>query len=545
LGSVVLVFAGCPTSDDINLGEDTGLGQWDIVLDLGEPSDDGPPPPPDIPKPPDDGPPPACTSSDECEGVIEGLELCEVAVCDLDTNVCIAGLAADGATCDDNNPCTITLCSAGICEVTDIEECDDGNPCTTDKCIDSANGCQNIPNLDPCDDGNSCTIGDICGGGVCLPGNTNTCSCTGQPDGELCDDGNASTLGDFCFQDGCGGFEFSVFNPAGNSLSAGFVRMQAGMGTIMAVGTDLRGGQKWTWAVSIVDGQAVYHQQSARTDTEYLAVGDGLAAGTNGRVSRWLSGQSWEKEGTFQTAVNNAPSSTTFGDISAVWSDGSVALLFGRNAANSTMKITRCDGIEASPTCKSVGLANATGYHPRMATSRPESSSLTGPLVAVNSLASAPRSLIIKHPGANSNTMNIIADIASASGMEWRDLAIAPDDKIWGVGSLGLTVRGSGTAFASLPALPNKDLDAAVMAGDHILIFGQSESGGDSNQMLWIHKRGDNDYEPSAYHAVEIPVDSIRIVDAVVDSTAITVITKPTGSSNTSGAWIGTRTITP
>jgi hypothetical protein len=83
------------------------------------------------------------------------------------------------------------------------------------------------------------------------------------------------------------------------------------------------------------------------------------------------------------------------------------------------------------------------------------------------------------------------------------------------------------------------------MAGDHILIFGQSESGGDSNQMLWIHKRGDNDYEPSAYHAVEIPVDSIRIVDAVVDSTAITVITKPTGSSNTSGAWIGTRTITP
>ena len=209
------------------------------------------------------------------------------------------------------------------------------------------------------------------------------------------------------------------------------------------------------------------------------------------------------------------------------------------------MKITRCDGIEASPTCKSVGLANATGYHPRMATSRPESSSLTGPLVAVNSLASAPRSLIIKHPGANSNTMNIIADIASASGMEWRDLAIAPDDKIWGVGSLGLTVRGSGTAFASLPALPNKDLDAAVMAGDHILIFGQSESGGDSNQMLWIHKRGDNDYEPSAYHAVEIPVDSIRIVDAVVDSTAITVITKPTGSSNTSGAWIGTRTITP
>ena len=129
----------------------------------------------------------------------------------------------------------------------------------------------------------------------------------------------------------------------------------------------------------------------------------------------------------------------------------------------------------------------------------------------------------------------------------WRDVDVAPDDQIWGVGSLGLSVRGSGTAFASLPALPNKDLSAVAVAGDHVFIFGQS----DGDETLWIHQRGitygkgPDDYDPTTYRAVQIPVDSIRIVDAIVDDTAITIITKPSGSSTASGAWIGTRKLAP
>ena len=85
-------------------------------------------------------------------------------------DVCSNGVCTPGPNpCNDNNACTVDLCAAGGgCTNTPVN-CDDNNPCTDDSCL-PASGCAHANNTAACTDNNPCTIGDVCAGGVCVPG---------------------------------------------------------------------------------------------------------------------------------------------------------------------------------------------------------------------------------------------------------------------------------------------------------------------------------------------------------------------------------------
>ncbi len=107
-----------------------------------------------------------------------GTESCAVR---LEANPC----GAEGAACDDQDPCTADdMCSADFeCVGTPID-CDDGNACTDDSCDPVDGMCINEPNTDSCDDGDACTENDSCADGECA-GEEIMC-----PDGEACLDGD-------------------------------------------------------------------------------------------------------------------------------------------------------------------------------------------------------------------------------------------------------------------------------------------------------------------------------------------------------------------
>jgi len=74
---------------------------------------------------------------------------------------------ADGAACDDGEPCTANdTCQATLCVGGPPPDCFDDNVCTDDACAPGM-GCVNTPNTQPCDDDSSCSSGDVCDGGVC------------------------------------------------------------------------------------------------------------------------------------------------------------------------------------------------------------------------------------------------------------------------------------------------------------------------------------------------------------------------------------------
>ncbi len=145
-----------------------------------------------------------CTLNDACKD-----DLCtgSAANCD-DKNPC-TGDACDNKTgcvhnpvpanCDDSDKCTTSdACKDGKCGGTAIDiakACNDDNVCTQDAC-DAAAGCTHKPQSGgACDDGNTCTQNDSCDKGQCAPG-TNTCSC--QNDAECKDDGNLCNGVLFC-----------------------------------------------------------------------------------------------------------------------------------------------------------------------------------------------------------------------------------------------------------------------------------------------------------------------------------------------------------
>lgn len=107
---------------------------------------------------------------------ISGDSICKKTTCNQVSGQCVATSApngtqcdADGTVCTENDGCVGGNCVAGV-----PLNCDDGKPCTTDAC-DPAKGCSNVPNTLPCTDNNLCTVGDVCGGGVCLPGPLTVC----------------------------------------------------------------------------------------------------------------------------------------------------------------------------------------------------------------------------------------------------------------------------------------------------------------------------------------------------------------------------------
>lgn len=116
----------------------------------------------------------ACTKKDTCNaGVCTGANpvVCaasdschDVGTCDSMTGLCSNPSKADGATCDDGDPCTqADTCVAGNCQAGDNVVCAAADECHDVGTCDSANGaCSNPPKID----GTPCSVG-TCQNGEC------------------------------------------------------------------------------------------------------------------------------------------------------------------------------------------------------------------------------------------------------------------------------------------------------------------------------------------------------------------------------------------
>lgn len=115
--------------------------------------------------------------------------------------------ADNTAVCDDGDPCTLTLCQDGSCNLVGPAVCDDANPCTADSC-DPETGCVYSNVTSACDDGSACTKDDVCTGGACvgqaiqcndgIPCTVDACEpttgCHNNPIDQKCDDAVACTV---------------------------------------------------------------------------------------------------------------------------------------------------------------------------------------------------------------------------------------------------------------------------------------------------------------------------------------------------------------
>lgn len=175
----------------------------------------------------------SCTLNDACDGGLctgslkfcTASDSCHVATCDVVTDTCVEAPGNQGASCIDDDPCTLTgLCSDGVCAPGQQVDCSflDGF-CSVGVC-DSQIGCVAMPQNDgtPCDDGLYCTITDACSSGICSgvpntcapPGdicligtcdeNTNSCVAVPGNNGLACNDGSTCTAGEQCQNGACG-----------------------------------------------------------------------------------------------------------------------------------------------------------------------------------------------------------------------------------------------------------------------------------------------------------------------------------------------------
>lgn len=182
----------------------------------------------------------ACTVDDECQGgSCVGLDVCQepdaIGGDGVTTTVGCAGLAS-GDSCDDGDPCTVAdtcdghtcrgsamdcsdldaTCAAGVCEagacvvhtLSDGASCDDQDPCSVgESCLaGSCGGAVFSPDGSPCSDGDAATINDRCASGVCA-GTARSCdaACCDAAAGTLCDDGDLCTSADRCEKGFCVG----------------------------------------------------------------------------------------------------------------------------------------------------------------------------------------------------------------------------------------------------------------------------------------------------------------------------------------------------
>jgi hypothetical protein len=156
-----------------------------------------------------------CTPSDQCHE----------ATCNPMTG-CVNRPKAEGAACNDGNPCTPTdTCQAGACKGTGTLTCTQpADQCHEAACIAMV-GCvtRNKANNTACNDGNACTPTDTCQTGVCKGTGTLTCTQPSNPcleatcvpatgcgtrnktDGTSCNDGSACTQTDSCLAGVCKG----------------------------------------------------------------------------------------------------------------------------------------------------------------------------------------------------------------------------------------------------------------------------------------------------------------------------------------------------
>jgi len=135
---------------------------------------------------------------------------------------CTDGVCGNGLTrpCDDEQPCTLDLCSPvtgcyvendPTCHLQDCttgNDCNDQDDCTVDTCVPYLGACYNTPRpgCGPCETAADCDDDEPCTFNVCTP--DNVCefpldvSCGATPCDTVaeCDDGDSCTL-DFCDQE--------------------------------------------------------------------------------------------------------------------------------------------------------------------------------------------------------------------------------------------------------------------------------------------------------------------------------------------------------
>jgi RHS repeat-associated protein len=169
------------------------------------------------------------TDSGVCTGACAAQDQCHVAgTCDPTTGACSNPAAANGTTCDDGNPCTLSdSCQSGTCVGTSQVVCVAIDQCHIAGACDPTNGtCSNPPvaNGTSCNDGNACTQVDTCQSGSCMGSKPVTCTATDQchfagtcdptsgtcsnpaaADGTTCDDNDACTQVDACSSGVCSG----------------------------------------------------------------------------------------------------------------------------------------------------------------------------------------------------------------------------------------------------------------------------------------------------------------------------------------------------
>jgi len=170
----------------------------------------------------------ACTTGDLCSAskcqpgsptACSDGNVCTVDSCDKISGKCNFSAAQDSG-CSDGNPCTVgDSCQNGACQSGGPKVCQDGLACVTNVCDAKTGQCVAKAGGLDCEDGNACSSGDLCKGGVCIPGkwlvcnDANACTndacapktgkCVFNPNSFGCDDGNACTTGDQCKAGAC------------------------------------------------------------------------------------------------------------------------------------------------------------------------------------------------------------------------------------------------------------------------------------------------------------------------------------------------------
>ncbi len=127
--------------------------------------------------------------------------------CDVATGVCADLPLAEGAACDDQDPCTLTACAGGACVEAAPSPCE----CRHDvDCPDDGDLCNGLPRCDVAAFPHVCSIDpetvplpcDLSGDTDCLHTScdpaTGSCVAVALAAGSACDDGDPCTLSDAC-----------------------------------------------------------------------------------------------------------------------------------------------------------------------------------------------------------------------------------------------------------------------------------------------------------------------------------------------------------
>lgn len=238
-----------------------------------------------------------CTSNDVCNhlGICAGTTI----DCD-DENECTLDLCTSDGTCIHpplittiNNKTDIIKCDDGIRCTTndhcdpidgkckgDLITCDDSKPCTIDRCIDGKCYNDKVKIGTPCDDGDNCTIHDVCDefstcigsplkcddGNICTYDTCNAVdgTCVYEIEiGSECDDGEACTFNDVCTTTGtCLG----TFKDCTKILPSGQCRTSKCNNTLVMSTSLTSGGDGECYLVQSVEGASCNDQDACTTD---------------------------------------------------------------------------------------------------------------------------------------------------------------------------------------------------------------------------------------------------------------------------------------